>query len=121
MRNECVDVLHLSRELCKSLVSTTDRSNLTAPLNNNMLRNVAKKYKKKSRGTDHWEASEIAALLDIALGPITQTVQMAIDWLAWAIQMICNLHPELMKAKGEQRTVLAPLSCIGCGPRHDPV
>jgi hypothetical protein len=64
----------------------------------------ARGYKKVSKGSDHWLASELL-LPDTLLQPISHAIDIAVCTHAWGHQMFLNLHPELGKEAGGVRTI----------------
>ena len=68
------------------------------------LTSSAKGYKKVSKGSDHWLATELMLATDI-IAPIAHAIDFAVNQLAWPHQMLLNLNPELAKASGGTRTI----------------
>ena len=69
-----------------------------------ILRKSAKTYRKTSKGSDHWLASELC-VDDVILKPIACAIDLCVVHLSWSHQMLCNLHPELLKISGGARTI----------------
>ena len=70
----------------------------------NMLLHSARTYKKISKGSDHWLASELDLPTKVAAS-IAESVNEAVVSLAWPHQSLLNLHPELGKSSGGFRTI----------------
>ena len=64
----------------------------------------AKSDRKISEGSDHWLASELL-LPPKLLQPIAKAIDLSVTSMAWAHQMLCNLHPELLKDLGGTQTI----------------
>ena len=69
-----------------------------------MLLKSASSYKKVSKGSDHWLASELVLPLKV-LEPIASAMDHQVVELSWAHQILLNLHPELGKDSGGFRTI----------------
>ena len=94
------------RHFCKLKVKEEPHNNdLIAEYDCDTLRNNAKRYKKVSKGSDHFLASELVAFPDCALAPIAKAVDFGVVAMSWALQLLMNLNPELAKASGGQRTI----------------
>ena len=94
------------RHICKLKVKEEPHNiDLIAEYDCDTLRNNAKRYKKVSKGSDHFLASELVAFPDCALAPIAKAVDFGVVAMSWALQLLMNLNPELAKASGGQRTI----------------
>ena len=95
------------RELCQSQLSHLSPPNMfdCDQFSCQSLLRAAKKYKKSSKGSDHWLASELANLPDEVLSPIADAVDLGIVMLSWAHQMLLEINPELGKPGGGERTI----------------
>ena len=69
-----------------------------------MLHGSAKTYRKTSKGCDHWLATELDLPMHLLI-PIANAIDSCLVTMAWAHQILCNLHPELMKASGGARII----------------
>ena len=100
------DVLAKLRQSCRSGVGMESslNHNFAPTFTTKCLFNSAEKYKKVSKGSDHWLASELC-LPDVVLDPIAHSIDEQVVALAWAHQSLLNLHPELGKDAGGFRTI----------------
>ena len=64
----------------------------------------ARTYKKVSKGSDNWLASEFLLPLQV-LAPLAQVTDDAVVFAAWPQQIFLNMHPELGKISGGFRTI----------------
>ena len=72
-------------------------------------------YRKSSKGSDHWLASELAGLPLVVASPIAEAIDSAVVAQSWAHQSLLNLHPELSKAEVALGLSLRPRSFIAFG------
>ena len=80
----------------------------------------AKTYRKVSKGCDHWLAVDLLVPINV-LAPIASAIDSAIIDMAWAHQMLCNLHPELLIAAGggeDHSQDSEAVSVMGQNPTH---
>ena len=69
------------------------------PFSHSDLFSSAKTYKKTSKGSDNWLASEV--LLPVPVGsPLSHAIDFSVSLLAWPHQNLLNIHPELGKTGG---------------------
>ena len=60
----------------------------------------ARSYKKVSKGSDHFLASELAYMPSVASGGIVDAINLSNSLFVMPRQLLCNLHPLLGKPKG---------------------
>ena len=95
MSSKCVEGLSLeSHDILYDMLTFTT----------NMLIHFAKTYRKVSKGSDHWLASE-SVLPEKVAAPIAKSIDNVVVSQAWAHQYLLNLHSELGKASGGFRTI----------------
>lgn len=76
------------------------------PIDVEKFRAVALAYgSRKSRGSDHWSAKELAALPGELLGKICSLLDECVSSGVWPIQLLTNLMPILGKPSGGERCV----------------
>jgi len=101
-----LEVIDALRTACKKALDANSTSNVwDAPtFDGDALTLSAKKYKKRSKGSGHWLASEFDLPKEV-IQPIAQAIDNAVVQLAIPHQMLLNLNPELAKASGGTRTI----------------
>ena len=92
-KNQAFEVLSKLRNDCQSSLRLESASNFAdmAKFTSKQLFNSAKRYKKNSKGSDHWLASEFL-LPDDVLGPIASAIDFSVCSLAWAQQLLLVMH-----------------------------
>ena len=61
-------------------------------------------YRKISKGSDHWLASELCLPCEV-LEPIAEAIDCSLVLLAWPHQILLLMNPELGKESGGVRTI----------------
>ena len=90
--------------MCRNGINVSSGENQfdTPQFTEDALPHSAKGYRKISKGSDHWLATELR-IDPKALRPIADALDHACCALAWPHQMLLNLNPELAKASGGTR------------------
>lgn len=100
-------VLQAMRDRCRAELRVETECNMYDILEftaKDLFKSVSK-YKKVSKGSDHWLASEIAGLPKEMLEPLPKSTDIAVTSLTWPHQLMLNLMPELGKERGGFRTI----------------
>ena len=80
-----------------------DAANFELPLE--QFRTACDNYKKPTRGSDVWLATELASLPEELLLKIVSVLNFSCKTLAWPHQLLLNLNPCLGKKTGGHRTI----------------